>query len=254
MRPLTVMALVSVFGLTTPLDAVAQEEVTFPAPDGATLYADRHAREGERARGVALLFHDETGNARQYAEIVPRLTAMGFDAVAVETRIGGNMYGGTNRTLAGLATPPTFYDDSLQDVEAAVAWARQEFPDAPLLLWGSGPSADEAIVVAADNPEGIAALLAFSPLSMLMKSDEAEAASRLTMPVFVGYATVPVDELGTVSKIADAIPAELLTLPTPEIGAHGVVTLTAEHNPRGWEANWAAVEAFLNRVAPPGEP
>jgi alpha-beta hydrolase superfamily lysophospholipase len=233
-----------------PLSASAQEEVTFTAVDEATVYADRYAHEGDHSRGLALLFHDETGNAQQYADIVPRLTAMGFDAVAVDTRIGGNMYGGTNRTLAALPGPPTFYDDSLQDVEAAVAWARQQVPDSPLLLWGSGPSADEVIVVAADHPEGIAAVLAFSPFSMLMKSDEAEAASRLTVPLFVGYATTPVDELGTVSKITDAVPPDLLTFPTPEVGAHGVVTLTEQWNPKGWEANWAAVEAFLDKVAP----
>lgn len=42
----------------------------------------------------------------------------------------------------------------------------------------------------------------------------------------------------------------LLTLHTPEVGTHGVGTLTASTNPEGWEANWAAAEAFLERVAP----
>ena len=83
-----------------------------------------------------------------------------------------------------------------------------------------------------------------------MRSDEAEAASRLAMPTFVTFATTPSNELPTVSKITDAVPSDVLTLHTPEIGAYGVVTLTESGNPNGWEANWAAVEEFLNRVAP----
>ena len=250
MNPLAMLATAAVLGLAAPTMALAQEEVTFPAPDGATLYADRYVHEGEQSRGTALLFHDEAGNAQEYADIAPRLTAMGFDAVAVDIRTGANMYGGTNRTLASLETPPTFYDDGLQDVQAALAWARQEYPDSPMLLWGSGPSGDMVIVTAADDPEGIAGVLVFSPFSLLMRSDEAEAASRLSMPLFVTYATTPSNELPTVSKITDSVPPEMLTLHTPEIGAYGVTTLTESGNPNGWEPNWAAVEEFLNRVAP----
>jgi hypothetical protein len=106
------------------------------------------------------------------------------------------------------------------------------------------------IVMAANDPTGIAAVLAFSPPSMLAYSDEAEAASRLTVPLFVSYGTTPTDELATVSKITDAAPPELLTFHTPEVGAHGAPTLTKSGNPKGWEANWVAVEEFLNRVAP----
>ena len=48
--------------------------------------------------------------------------------------------------------------------------------------------------MAAEDPEGIAGVLAFSPLSRLLRTDEAEVASRLTVPLFVTYATTPEDE------------------------------------------------------------
>ena len=104
--------------------------------------------------------------------------------------------------------------------------------------------------MAADDPQGIAGVLAFSPPSTLAYSDEAEAAARLTVPLFVSYGTMPTDELATVSKLVDAAPPELLTLHAPEVGTHGAGTLTESGNPDGWRTNWAAMEAFLDRVAP----
>lgn len=211
---LTVLA-----ALALPTALLAQEEVTVPSAEGATIYADHYPHEGDRSRGTVLLVHDETGNSRDYAEIAPRLAALAFEAVAVDIRPGGQMDGGTNRTVAGLAAAPSFHDDGLQHVQAALAGAREALPDDPILHVGSGPSADMAIVAAAEDPEGIAAVLAVSPLSMLMRSDEAEAASRLTVPPFLTCATVPINELASVSKIADKVPPDLLTRFDPDLGA-----------------------------------
>ena len=66
----------------------------------------------------------------------------------------------------------------------------------------------------------------------------------------MSYGPTPTAELAAISKITDAAPPELLTLRAPDVGAHGVATPTESGSPEGWEANWAAVEAFLNRVAP----
>jgi pimeloyl-ACP methyl ester carboxylesterase len=175
---------------------------------------------------------------------------VGFEVVAVDLRTGNDTPSGTNRTVWASASDVYTFDDGIPDAEGALAWAQETLPDDPILLWGSGMSADFVIVMAANDPEGIAGVLAFSPPSTLTDTDEAEAASRLTVPLFVSYGTTPTDELATVSKITDAAPPELLTLHTPEVGAHGVVTLTESGNPDGWKANWAAMEEFLNRVAP----
>ena len=170
---------------------------------------------------------------------------MGFEVVAADLRTGVG-----NRTHLTTEAYVNTFDDGLPDAGGASAWARQALPDHPILLWGSGISADMVIVMAANDPEGIAGVLAFSPPSLLAYSDEAEAASRLTVPLFVSYGTAPTDELATVSKITDAARPELLTLHRPEVRANGVATLTKSAIPEGWEANWAAMEKFLDRVAP----
>ena len=72
--------------------------------------------------------------------------------------------------------------DGIPDAEGALAWAQETLPDDPILLWGSGMSADFVIVMAANDPEGIAGVLDFSPPSTLTYTDEAEAASRTRKP------------------------------------------------------------------------
>ena len=245
-------ALAALLVLLSAQAVLAQEEITFPTlnEDGATMYADRYGHEGEQSRGTVLLFHNQASNAHEYADIAPRLAGMGFVAVAVDLRTGFDTPEAVNRTTWHRQNDVVTFDDGLPDAEGALAWAREVLPDDPILLWGSGVSADMVIIMAANDPEGIAGVLAFSPPSLLVRSDEAEAASRLTVPLFVSYGTAPTDELATVSKITDAAPPELLTLHTPEVGVHGVATLTESANPEGWEANWAAVEGFLSRVAP----
>lgn len=251
MRLSIVRPAVALVGLALPLAALAQEEVTFPTlnEDGATVYADRYAHAGERTRGTAILLHDQATGVVEYANIAPRLADLGFEVVAVDLRTGTNDSIVNNRTYLHTRAYIFTFDDGLPDAQGALAWVRQTMPDDPIVLWGSGVAGDFATVMAANDPEGIAGVLAFSPPSLLVYTDEAEAASRLTVPLFVSYGTTPTDELATVSKITDAAPPELLTLHTPEVGAHGVATLTETGNPEGWQANWAAVEEFLNRVA-----
>jgi hypothetical protein len=247
MRLSLVLPAAVVVRLTLPLSALAQEEITFPTlnEDGATVYADRYAHAGERSRGTVLLFHDTRSGAQEYADIVPPPGRPGLRGCRCRPEDGLRQSHLPDHQ--GLREHLRY---GIPDAEGALAWARQELPDDPILLVGSGISADFVIVMAANDPESIAGVLAFSPPSQLAYSDEAEAASRLTVPLFVSYGTMPTDELATVSKIADAAPRELLTLHTPQVGAHGVATLTESGNTEGWEANWAAVEEFLNRVAP----
>lgn len=248
------MVMNGILGLTLLLGhlagpALAQVEVTFEAADGVTVHADRYAHEGNRSRGTILLFHQASGNAGEYGEIAPRLAAMGFEAIAIDQRLGGAMFMARNRTLAGLDAPAMFFDDALADLEAALVYARAERPGDGIIVWGSSYSAGLAIVLAAENPDAVIAALAFSPSFLSQRFDEAEAAARLTVPLFVSYATGPSERLQA-KTIAGAAPAGLATLHTPEVGAHGSVTLVPAHNPRGADANWAAVVAFLDRVAP----
>lgn len=232
--------------LATPV--LAQDEVTFPATDGLVVHADRYEHEGERSRGAVLLFHQLGSNAGEYHEITPRLQAQGFDALAVDQRMGGSMFGTPNRTMAGLTGPVLSFDAVLPDLQAALDYARDSWPGEPVLLWGSSYSADLVIALAVEDPEGVAGVLAFSPVDQMQEHDLLDLAGRLTVPLFITYATAD-DERTFASALAQRVPDGLATLDEPRAGRHGSVTLLGTFNPDGWEAEWEAVEAFLDRVA-----
>jgi dienelactone hydrolase len=240
-------ALAALLLLATP--ALAQEAVTFEAADGVVVHADLYPHGGERARGAILLFHQAGANAGEYRGIAPRLAAQGFDALAVDQRMGGSMFGTTNRTMAGLTGPVMSFDAVLPDLAAALAYARVAWPDAPLLLWGSSYSADLVVALAADEPEAVAGVLAFSPVGLLRERDLLDSAAQVRAPVFITFASAD-DERSLAAALAAALPDGLATLDAPAPGTHGSMTLLPATNPAGWEAEWAAVEAFLARVAP----
>ena len=69
------------------------------------------------------------------------------------------------------------------------------------------------------------------------------------MPLFVTYGTGS-HARGEAEAIAGVAPGTGLF--TPAVGASGSAALLPARNPRGASAAWAAVEAFLARVAPRG--
>lgn len=229
--------------------ALAQEPVTFPAADGVLVHADLYPHEGDRVRGVILLFHQAGGNAGEYRAIAPRLAAQGFDALAVDQRMGGSMFGQANRTMAGLTGPVMSFDAVLPDLAAALAFANATWPGEPVLLWGSSYSADLVVALAADEPAAVDSVLAFSPVGLLKDRDLLDLATQVRAPVFITYASAD-GERALAEALAHALPEGSATLDAPATGTHGSGTLSPDLNPASWEAEWAAVEAFLDRVAP----
>jgi dienelactone hydrolase len=249
-RRILMAALAAVVLAPVPRLGFAQSEITVTAPDGVTVYADLYAHEGTVARGAILLFHQAGSNAQEYATIAPRLAAMGFDAVAVDQRSGGQMFSGTNRTVKALGVS-TAYEKALADMEAALAHVRGEDGGRPVIVWGSSYSASLVFELAARHPGDIAAVMAFSPGEYFAALTVNEAAKRVTVPVYVTSSSSP-GEVAEAKAIADAVPGAMAEQVLPEAGAHGSSTLRDDMNPSGAEANWVPVKAFLDRVAPPG--
>lgn len=234
--------------LCLPMAALAQSEISFPAADGVTVFADFYGHAGDRRRGIILLFHQADANAAEYGTIAPHLAALGFDSIAVDQRSGGNMFTGTNRTAAALGQRAP-YEAAIPDLEAALAYATDSASADPIILWGSSYSSSLAIVVAARHPEVVDGVLAFSPgqyFSALIVADEA---ATLAVPAYL-TASGTDEEMAAVAAIASAIPAGLATVVDPVAGRHGSSTLIENANPGGWADNWRPVEAFLDRVAP----
>ena len=230
--------------------AWAPTPVQLRAADGVTVFGTYYNT--TRPKALILLFHQAGSSKDEYATIAPRLTAEGYNALAIDQRSGGSLFG-RNETAANAPHKPGESEDAgypaaEADLKAALAWGVQQ--KLPIILWGSSYSAALVFDVAAQNPGKVKALLAFSPGEYMPdKHFVGHAASALTIPVFVDSAA-NADEIEAAKTIADAVPGGRATHYVPAAGVHGSSTLITAKNPRGADANWQAVLAFLKKVAP----
>lgn len=216
--------------------------MTFRAGDGLTVFARRY--DAQKPKALILLFHQAGSSKDEYATIAPRLAAAGYTSLAVDARSGGNLYG-VNETAAALTRTPD-YLEAQQDLQTALNWAQSQ--KLPIILWGSSYSSSLVFPLAAANPGVARALVAFSPGEYFAdKQLVEEAAADVTVPVFVTSASAP-DEIAAARKVAAAVPGGKAQQYVPTVGVHGASTLIAAKNPKGAEANWRAVLAFLDKV------
>ena len=219
------------------------EATTLKAADGVTVYGRFY--QAPHPRALILLFHQAGSSKDEYATIAPRLVEAGYSALAIDQRAGGGLYG-VNQTARAFGREVR-YREARPDLQAALDWAQQQ--KLPIILWGSSYSSSLIFPLAADDPHGVVALLAFSPGEYFDGDPPiAAAASKLSVPVFIASTKA---ETGDADPIMAALPKTVENVRfVPEHGVHGSSTLIAAKNPAGAQANWEAVLAFLDRVAP----
>lgn len=215
------------------------------AADGVAIHATHYPAPNPRA--IILLFHQAGSGKGEYATIAPRLVKLGYSALAIDQRSGGDLFG-VNETARGVGGQPSYLDAKV-DLQAALDWAKSQ--GKPILLWGSSYSSALVFLVAAENPGAVTALLSFSPGEYLGQPDLVRRhAAKLAVPVFVTSAK-DAGEIAAARAIFTAVPGTGNIQAVPAIaGVHGSSTLIAARNPSGAEDNWHAVEAFLKRVVP----
>lgn len=217
------------------------------ASDGVHVFA-RPYDAPSPAAPVILLFHQADSSKSEYATIAPRLVDLGFNALAVDQRSGGDMYQPQNETVLHLGSASASYDAVLPDLEAALAWARRAHPASRVYVWGSSYSAALVFLLAAKHPNEISAVLAFSPEEYLAdKSAVHRAAAKVRVPVFIDSAADP-KEIAAAKSIFDVIRAKQKKLYVPHVGIHGSSTLRPDRDPGGSEANWTQVTRFLRSL------
>jgi dienelactone hydrolase len=220
---------------------IVAEPVTLTASDGVTVrglfYNAAHPK------ALILLFHQAESSKDEYATIAPRLAEAGYSALAIDQRAGGALFG-TNETAAALGHKADHLE-ARPDLRAALDWAQTQ--KLPIILWGSSYSSSLIFPLAAGDPQGIVALLSFSPGEyfgdkLMIRS----AAAKVKAPVFVASTRA---EAGDADPIMAALPKSAANVRfIPEHGVHGSSTLIAARNPEGAEANWRAVMGFLDRA------
>jgi dienelactone hydrolase len=222
------------------------EAVTLTAADGVSVFGDYY--KVDKPKALILLFHQAGSNRGEYTPIAAKLVQEGYSALAIDQRSGGNYFGRSNETVKKLGHSGE-YLDAQKDLEAALDWSSAAAAGAPVILWGSSYSSSLVFLVAAKQPEKVAALLSFSPGEYLGGSATVRnAAAKVKIPVFVTSAKDP-EEIAEAKKIVSAVAASSKTQFVPTLGGvHGSSTLRQDRNPKGAAENWQAVLQFLNGI------
>ena len=140
------------------------KEVTFKSKDGIKLFADLYLSKKGKSAPLIMLFHQGGGDVRgEYATIIPRLSKLGYNIMATDTRAGGNRFG-TNRTMTAIKQE-FGYCDAYQDLEAALNYAKQFGFNGKRIAWGSSFSAALVFQLASKRGDDLAGILGFSPAS-----------------------------------------------------------------------------------------
>lgn len=242
---------------SAPVKATPPQPVELKAADGRPVFGTFYPVDNPKA--LILLFHQAGSSSGEYATIAPRLQREGYASLAIDQRIGGELYG-KNRTMAASRVAPQppnggrdpDYLAALPDLEGALAWGKEKAAGAPIVLWGSSYSASEVFMLAASSADkdAVKAIIAFSPGEYFSDKLMVEhVAAKVGVPVFVTSAS-------TVGEITEAKPIVAATKSVdrlqyvPQTGIHGSSTLNANRNPGGADENWRAVLAFLKRIFP----
>ena len=228
---------------TAAVEAVAVDAVTLKASDGVTVHGLYY--KAAKPRALILLFHQAGSSKDEYATIAPRLVSAGYSALAIDQRAGDGLFG-KNETADALGRKAD-YLEARPDLQAALDWAQGQ--KLPIVLWGSSYSSSLIFPLAAAHPQGIVALLSFSPGEYFDdKQMIRQAAAKVTVPVFVASGNSK-DETSEADPIMAALPKNSANVRfVPAHGVHGSSTLIAAKNPAGAEDNMKAVLAFLERV------
>jgi dienelactone hydrolase len=219
------------------------EPITLKAADGVVIHGVYY--KAAHPKALILLFHQAGSGKGEYASIAPRLVSAGYSAMAIDQRSGGELFG-TNETVAVLPKSAG-YLQAKPDLEAALAWGQAQ--KLPIAIWGSSYSSSLVFVIAAEHPDTVKAVLAFSPGEYFDdKTMIGHAAKKVTVPVFVTSANTP-DEINAARAIISQSPSATKVQYIPKSGGvHGSSTLLPGRNQAGAEANWSAVLQFLEKV------
>lgn len=227
--------------------AQGKESVKFKASDGVDVYADLYMPYVDSATFI-ILFHQAGWSRGEYEEIALKLNEIGFNCMAVDLRSGNTINGVMNQTnmSARQQMKETLYIHSLPDMQAAVSHAREFLASQKLIVWGSSYSAALSLVIAAEMPDKVDGVIAFSPGEYFKSMGKAEDyvhshAAQLEVPVFLTGAR---SEREIVESIHNSISNELKVLFVPgSSGNHGSRALWGTF-PDSREY-WRALRSFL---------
>ncbi len=233
-------------------DLPGQRAVDFEADDGLRLFGDLHLPTGDRLAPTVILFHQAGSNARgEYAAILPRLTAAGFNVLAIDQRSGGSRFGSENRTVAALPADrrDSTYCEAWPDLLAALRYADILHLGEKRFVWGSSYSAGLVLKLGAEHGDLLHGVLAFSPAAgePMADCDPSEFISQLEVPTLALRPGSEMEYESVAAQLAAFAEAGLETY-VAKHGVHGSSMLDASRTGKDVEATWRVVLDFLDRA------
>jgi dienelactone hydrolase len=226
-------------------DFFAFQPVTFLAEDGLPVTGNLY--EVSPHNPVILLCHQANYNKYEYADIAPRLNALGYNVLAIDQRSGGFFAGNPNETrqraeAGGWAT--TGFLDAEKDILAAIEWLADRYRR-QVIVWGSSYSSALAIFVTTHTE--VKAAVAFSPGNYFQdaKPDLKAFVHKLQKPLFITSSREEAEELEhTIGKSLNGL-SQVQFIPQSG-GFHGSKALW--EGQVGAEEYWTAVLDFLLKI------
>lgn len=227
-----------------------EDTIFFKSKDGIEIAANLYMAHDKNAPFI-VLFHQAGWSRGEYNEIAPKLNGLGYNCMAVDLRSGGSVNDVKNITnqnaIKGMKE--TNYVDAIQDMQSAIIYARENFAQGKLIIWGSSYSSALTLKLAGDMADDIDGALAFSPGEYFVSQGKprdfiASSASHISDPVFITSAR---NEKNSWWGIYVSISSDKKEYFLPETsGNHGSRALWQKFADSA--AYWDAVKKFLKSI------
>lgn len=223
---------------------LAQKKVEFKSEDNILITADLYETENEVSDYIILL-HQAGYSRGEYKEIGAKLIKLGFNCLAIDLRIGGEVNYVANETASRMKNGTKQYTmlDTRKDLNAAINYIYSYEKSPRIIVFGSSFSASIALMATSEDPR-INAVIAYSPGEFFEPDiSVAKAIAGLTKPAYIAC---PRSEYVYVEKLISNAPKENMTVFSPERGdgLHGAKTLWWESATRN--EFWLSLLFFLN--------
>ncbi len=232
--------------------ARAQATLSTTTEDGVTIYGAAYFADLDASAPLILAFHQGGANGRgEYGPLAPWLNELGFRVIAWDQRAGGEAFGQTNRTSAFLPPDtPNRFCDAAADLQAALDFVIERNLADRVVVWGSSYSGALVFRLAAENPETVRAVIAFSPAAGEPLADcrARDWIDQLEVPAL---AVRPASEMARDSSIEqrDIFWAAGVRIRVIENGVHGSSMLVDERTGADMSADRNGIAAWLRSVA-----
>ncbi|MFK7952303.1 MAG: alpha/beta hydrolase [Ekhidna sp.] len=219
-------------------------EVIFESKDGLPISGHLYSIDDQSP--VILLCHQAGYNKHEYADIAPRLNALGYNCLAIDQRSGGSFADEENSTFEnakakGLSTE---YVDAEQDMVAALEYLEKRY-NQKVILWGSSYSS--ALSLHIGNNKNVKAIISFSPGDYFgeQKENLSEVIPALDKPFFITSSKAESVRLKEIIGDMKLSNSQVHFIPKND-GFHGSKALWVGQD--GADEYWDALKQFLEAV------